>query len=90
MIHDLSEKRDVPVTPRVIIEVVAGVIPQEPLPEFTKRYQVTSEEWDKYEGDSEQQAKLIAQMNGMAQGYAMLLMLQPDRFNWVRTDWLWL
>jgi hypothetical protein len=36
------------------------------------------------------QSEALATINGQAAGYAGLLMLQPDRFNWVRTDWLWL
>lgn len=72
---------------RVIIEVMAGVIPEVAEPEFTKRWAVTSEEWEKAGEDA---SSLLAQRNGQAQGYAMLLMLQPARFNWVRVDWLWL
>jgi hypothetical protein len=33
---------------------------------------------------------VLAQFAGKAQGYAMLLMLQPDTVNWVRTEWIWL
>ena len=73
---------------RLIVEVVAGVIPQQPDPVLTRRYAITSAEW--HDADGERQAELLAEVNGKAQGYAALLMLQPDRLNWVRTDWLWL
>lgn len=72
---------------RVIIEVVAGVIPQKPMPEHTKRWAITSREW---EDAGQDQMVLLAERNGQAQGYANLLMLQPQSLNWVRTDWIWL
>lgn len=73
---------------RVIVEVVAGVIPGQPEPEFTKRWAVTSEQWYGV-ADEGERAALLAETNGKAQGYAGWLMLQPDRLNWVRTDWIW-
>lgn len=72
---------------RVIIEVLAGVIPGTPEPEFTRRFTMSSEEWQKA-GDK--QAEKLAELNGRAAGYAALLQLQPDRLNWVRTEWLWM
>lgn len=72
---------------RVIIEVQAGVVPGTPEAEYTKRWAITSGEWEKA-GD--QASNLLAERNGQAQGYAGLLMLQPDRLNWVRVDWLWM
>lgn len=73
---------------RVIIEVVAGLIPgKDPEPEFTKRWAITSKEW---QDAGDKWPNLLAERNGQAQGYAAYLMLQPDRLNWVRTDWIWL
>lgn len=73
---------------RVLIEVRAGVIPETAEPEYTKQWGITSEQWEAVAPAD--QSALLADLNGRAQGYAMLLMLQPDRVNWVRTDWLWL
>lgn len=73
---------------RVIIEVLAGIIPNQPEPEFTRRYAITSEEWNAAQGEN--QAMLLAERNGQAFGYANLLALQPDHVNWVRVDWIWL
>jgi hypothetical protein len=72
---------------KLIVEVVAGVIPETPEPEFTKRWGITSAEWERAaeEGTG---TELMAERTGQAQGYAHLLMLQPERFNWVRIDWL--
>jgi hypothetical protein len=72
-------------TARVAVEVVAGLIPQRPEPEFTRRWVLSSQEW----ADAENPSELLAEMNGRATGYAGLLMLQPDRLNWVRVDWIW-
>lgn len=72
---------------RVIIEVVAGLIPgRDPDPSLTRRWGLTSVEW----AEAEDQSAALAELNGRAQGYASLLMMQPDRLNWVRTDWIWL
>lgn len=72
---------------RVAVDVVAGVIPGTPMPEFTRRFFITSDKWN--EGDGIDQARLFADMNGQAQAWAMYLMLQPDRVNWVKTEWVW-
>lgn len=73
---------------RVIVEVVAGVLPGTPEPEFTRRWTLTTREWE-LPGATEH-SEVLAILNGKAMGYAALLMLQPDRLNWVRTEWLWL
>jgi hypothetical protein len=75
---------------KLIIEVVAGLLPgKDPEPEFTKRWAITSKEWSEAGVKAGGQSELLAERNGQAQGYAALLMLQPDRLNWVRTDWVW-
>lgn len=71
---------------RLLLEVSAGIIPETPEPELGRRWAITTAEWE----GSDDQATLLAERNGQAQGYAQLLMLQPDRVNWVRTDWVWL
>lgn len=83
--HD--ELADAFVRVRVIIEVLAGLLPETPEVEFTRRIVITSEEWEEAK---EGQVELLARKTGEAEGYAHMLMLQPDRLNWVRVDWLWL
>jgi hypothetical protein len=73
---------------RVLLEVVAGVLPGTPLPEYTRRWAITSAKW-RQANDEGEASELLAEYNGRAQGYAALLMLQPDAVNWVRTDWIW-
>ncbi len=73
---------------RFAIEVVAGVLPGTPQLELTRRWIVTSKEW-RDAGDAGKQGELLAEASGKAAGYAGLLQLQPDRLNWVKTEWIW-
>lgn len=68
------------------IDVVAGIVPGTPMPELTRRFFLTSAEWH---ADGADQVAMLAELNGRAQGYAAMLMLQPDRYNWVKTEWVW-
>ena len=81
-----TEKRFEMQSIRVIIEVTAGIIPGQPMEQYTQKWAITSEEWQV----STDQAFLLAITNGRAQGYAGWLMMQPNSINWVRTDWIWL
>ncbi len=81
-----EERSQQPQTAKFCVEVVAGLIPgKDPDPEFTRRWWISSEEW---EAAGEKGGELLAETNGRALGYAGLLMLQPGRLNWVRTDWI--
>ena len=71
---------------RVAVDVVAGVLPGTPIPEHTKTFTISSEDWNAEGAD---QAGLLAEMNGKAMGWAGYLMMQPDAFNWVKTEWVW-
>jgi hypothetical protein len=74
---------------RVGVDVVAGLIPGQPMPEYTRRWFITSDEWTVAGRTPDGQSELLATVNGKAQGYAGLLMLQPDRLNWVQVQWVW-
>lgn len=71
---------------RVILEVLAGVIPEKPEEEFSRRWTITSDEWEA----CAHQTTLLAEYVAKAEVYAHLLGLQPDRFNWVQINWIWL
>lgn len=73
-------------TAKLGIDVVAGVLPGTPMDELTRRYFLSSDDWNAEGAD---QSALLSEINGRAQGYAALLMLQPDRVNWVKTEWIW-
>lgn len=74
---------------RLVLEVQAGVVPGHPEPEHTRQYVLTSRQWENAVQDGTT-GPVLAELTGRAQGYALLLTLQPDRFNWVRTEWVWL
>lgn len=77
---------------RIIIEVVAGLIPGTPMPGYTKQFGITSDAWyaqGKYEGKQEEARMEILSVYGIAQEYARNLM-NPQVVNWVRLDWVYL
>ncbi len=84
---------------RAAIEVTAGLIPGQPVPEFTRRWAITSAEWQEANRLDDERAtdfygatstgNVLADRQGAAMAYAQLLMFQPDRVNWVRVDWVW-
>jgi hypothetical protein len=77
------------VSAKLLIEVQAGVIPGTPEPEFTKRWGWTSVEQENLvKGDPAAKAQYI-RIAGESREYAASLE-DPQRFNWVRRDWLWL
>ncbi len=68
---------------KVIIEVVAGIIPNEPMPEYGRRFVVTSSQWEDKTGTE------TMKVYGFAQEY-MRNLWHPGRVNWVRCDWIYL
>lgn len=72
---------------KLIIEVVAGVLPNEPMPEYTKRFGLTGDDLDRMREAKDSSASDRA--HGEALMYAVGLM-DPSRVNWVRLDWIWL
>lgn len=78
-------------TARVGIDVAAGVLPGQSMPEYFRQWFITSEEWQEASKDETgmEQAKLLTDLAGKANAWATYLMLQPDRVNWVKTEWIW-
>lgn len=81
---------------KVIIEVQAGIVPGTAEPMFTRRWTITSAEWQEAEEKEMEEdhiihpvAELLAERGAVADEYARMLR-DPRRLNWVRTDWLWL
>lgn len=73
---------------RVVIEVQAGITQDSPDEKYTRSWALPSSKWDP--ADDPERIEMLAMLNGQAQGYAGLLMVQPHAVNWVRTDWLFL
>lgn len=81
---------------KVIIEVTAGLIPGTPDPQFTRRWAITSKEWHEAEQKEMTEDSIFHPMHELlifraaeADAYAMMLR-DPARLNWTRTDWIWL
>lgn len=74
---------------KLIIEVVAGLVPNQPMPEYTRRWYWTSaDQAALVTEDKEAQTKYIL-IAGESREYAASLE-NPAQLNWVRRDWLWL
>lgn len=70
-------------------EVTAGLIPGEPIADYTRRWGLTSDEW--YDNDGQPTPQGVALFNAhlvAAQEYARYLM-NPQGLNWVRVEWVW-
>lgn len=78
-------------TARLGIQVDAGVVPGQPMSEFSRQWFITSGDWNEAGNDltGMEKARLLTDTNGKAQAWAMYLMMQPDRVNWVKTEWVW-
>ena len=74
---------------KLIIEVVAGLIPNEPMSEYTRRWQWTGEEQEALAKGDPEAIKQWVRIAGESREYAATLE-NPAKVNWVRRDWLWL
>jgi hypothetical protein len=68
---------------RCIWEVLAGVVPEIPMEELTKRFVLT-----RAEASSEDAPHVWSERRIAAYNYAMSL-TDPNVVNWVRIDWVW-
>lgn len=68
---------------RAAVEVTAGIIPGDPMPEHTRQWFLTSDEWHSPKG-----RKRLNQLRRSAQDYAANLPF-PEGLNWVRVDVVW-
>lgn len=66
---------------RCLLEVMAGLIPGQPIQEFTRQYAISEE-------DMKHPPKYV-EVCGMAMNYAMSLQ-NPQQVNWVKFEWVWL
>lgn len=79
---------------KLIIEVAAGLIPNQPDPAFTKRWAVTGAEWEAAKEDGAayldgRAGALLKDRQAKADEYAATLR-DPSAMNWVRVDWVWM
>jgi len=66
---------------RAAWEVRAGLIPRQPMEEYSKRFSLTE--------NDERSAEVFEAKRKQAMDYAAELM-NPHRFNWVHVEWIWL
>lgn len=73
---------------KMIITVLAGVIPEKPIPEYTGSFSYDSED---YERDRERppHKQKLGYLLSEADEYARMLPF-PHELNWVRTEKTWL
>ena len=77
---------------RILIEVVAGVIPKQPMPEYTKQWAITSDTWyaeGKFKDKPADAQDAMLQVYGHAQEY-MRTLWNPKIVNWVEMTWIYL
>lgn len=77
---------------RILIEVVAGIVPNTIMPEHTKQFAITSDVWyaqGEYEERKEEAQMEAMKIYGVALEY-MRNMMNPQRVNWVRLEWIYL
>jgi hypothetical protein len=73
---------------KAMIEVLAGVIPGTPMPEYSKRWNYTSGEYEQDKKVPPDQPTIFSQRLQAAHDYAMGLS-NPAYVNWVRVEWIW-
>jgi hypothetical protein len=75
------------VSGRCVWEVTAGLIPGQVMPEHTRRFGLTSDEWHGEKG-----LELLVEVGARATAYATYLQLlcsQGREVNWTRVDFVW-
>lgn len=74
---------------RILIEVVAGVIPKQPLPEYTQQWCITESDWEASgQGDKNATMRVLLAY-GASREYAAHLE-DHRKVNWVERTWLYL
>lgn len=74
---------------KAIIEVYAGVIPGQPMAEFTKRWDYDSDDFEQDKKTPPDQPTIFSKRVQEAHDYAMGLS-NPAYVNWVRVEWIWI
>jgi hypothetical protein len=73
---------------KALIEVQAGVILGIAMPEYTKRWGYTSDDYEQDKKVPKDQPTIFSTRLQEAHDYAMGLS-NPAYVNWVRVDWIW-
>ena len=73
---------------KALFEVQAGIIPGQPMPEYTRHWGYTSDEYEQDRNTPQDQATIFSTRMKEVHDYAMGLS-NPAYVNWVRVDWIW-
>lgn len=73
---------------KLAIEVVAGLVPGQPLPEYTRRWVWSSDDQQALENGDKAAREKYLRMAGESREYAASLE-DPRSLNWVQRVWLW-
>lgn len=73
---------------KALIDVFAGVIPGEPLPEYTKQWRYTSADYEADQKTPADQPTIFSKYLDESHDYAKGLS-NPAYVNWVRVTWNW-
>lgn len=68
-------------TARVLLEVVAGLLPGTAMPEYTRQWGITEKQWHAND-------EAVGRVTGECDAYATKL--RASGLNWVQTTWLYL
>lgn len=63
-------------------------MPGEPMDEHTRRWFLTSKEWQAIQDGDKDALNKYLDIQGAASNYALFLM-RPDMVNWVKMEWVW-
>lgn len=77
---------------RILLEVVAGLLPGTPIPELTRQFAISSDAWyaqGTFKGKKAEAQMEIFKVYGTANEY-MRSLWNPEKANWVRCDWIYL
>jgi hypothetical protein len=74
---------------KAIFRVTAGVIPGTLIPEHTKQWNYTSEDYEKDCAAKLDEPTIFSTQLGEAHEYAKRLS-NPAYLNWVKVDWVWI
>lgn len=74
---------------KLLIEVVAGLVPGQPITKYTRRWAWSSADQASLLKDDPEAREKYIRIAGESREYAASLE-NPGELNWVRRDWLWL
>lgn len=74
---------------KALITVTAGVVPWEPMSEYSKRWSYDSNHYERDMASAEPTLTIFSKMLDEAHEYAKNLS-NPEAVNWVRVDWVWM